>query len=92
MPPCLTFSIMRYGSRVSGAIPGKKLHPLLHFGVVANEEGAFGPQSTTAGQFTLFLMQIICIVLSYSIELCAKNKNKKSLKKQLHKKVNVNVQ
>ena len=35
IPPCLTFSIIRYGSRVTGAIQEKELHPPLHLGVVA---------------------------------------------------------
>ena len=34
MVPCLTLSIIRGGSKVSGAIQGKELYPLLHFDVV----------------------------------------------------------
>ena len=40
MPPYLTLSIIRYGSRVKCG--GKKQHPPLYFRVVANEKGAFG--------------------------------------------------
>ena len=38
MTPRLTLSIMRYRSRVSGAIPEKEV---AHFGVVAIQKGAF---------------------------------------------------
>ena len=38
---CLTLSIIRYASRVSGRIQGKELHPPLNLGVVAIEKGAF---------------------------------------------------
>ena len=51
MPPGLILSFM-YESRVSGAIQGRGWHPLLHFGVVAFEKGAFGSFSITVGQLT----------------------------------------
>ena len=35
----------------SGAIQGKELRPLLHFGVVAIEKGAFGSPSTTVANY-----------------------------------------
>ena len=35
MPPSLTLSMIRYGSRVRGDISGKEWCPLLHHGVVA---------------------------------------------------------
>ena len=41
IPPCLTLSIIRYVSRVSGAIQGKEWHSLLHLSVVTIEKGAF---------------------------------------------------
>ena len=41
MPPCLTLSIIRYESRVSGAIQGKEFYLPLYLGVVANEKAAF---------------------------------------------------
>ena len=50
MPLCLTRSILRYGSRVSGAIQEKELDPLLYLGVVVIEKGAFGSSSTIVGQ------------------------------------------
>ena len=37
-PPCLSVSISRYRSRVSGAIQGKEWYPPLHFGVEAVEK------------------------------------------------------
>ena len=52
MPPYLTLRIVKYGSRVSGTIQGKKECSLLHIGVVAIEKGAFGAPSRTAGQLT----------------------------------------
>ena len=42
MLPCLTLSIIRYGSRISGAIQGKEKRPLQHLGVVAIENGSLG--------------------------------------------------
>ena len=56
IPPCLTLSIIRYGSRVkwrqswewSSALP-------LHLGVVAIEKGAFGSPSTMVANFTYLL-------------------------------------
>ena len=54
MPPCLTLSIIRYGSRVGGAIQKKEYHPTLHFGVVAIEKRAFRVPLTTIGQFTIY--------------------------------------
>ena len=50
--PCLTLSIIKYGSRVSGTIQGKKLRSPQHFGEVAIEKGAFGSPSSTVGQLT----------------------------------------
>ena len=35
---CLSLSIIRYGSRVSGDNPGKEKHPPLHLSVVAIEK------------------------------------------------------
>ena len=52
MPPFLTFSIIRYRSRVSGAFQGREYLTDLHLGVVAIEKKAFGSPSTTVGQYT----------------------------------------
>ena len=53
MPPCLTLSILRFRSRVSGAIPGKQKRLPLHLGVVAIEKGAFGrPRIQSANSVT----------------------------------------
>ena len=46
MPPCLSLSIMRCGSRVKCSNPGKEWRPPLHLGVVAIEKGDFGSPST----------------------------------------------
>ena len=53
IPPCLTLSIIRYVSRLRGAIRGKEENPPLKFGVVAIEKGAFGSHSTMVANFTL---------------------------------------
>ena len=50
MPPCLTFSIIRYRSRVKWSNPWK--------GVVANEKGAFGSPLTTVANFTFTYIYI----------------------------------
>ena len=55
MPPCLTLSIIRYGSRVKQSNPGKEQRPPLHLGVVAIEKGAFGLPSTMVANFTFYL-------------------------------------
>ena len=52
MPPCLTFSIIRYGSGVKWSNIGNGVPPSLHLGVVANDEGAFGSLSTMVANFT----------------------------------------
>ena len=50
MPSCLTLSIIRLRSRISGVILGKQYHPFLHLNVVAIEKRAFGSLSTTVGR------------------------------------------
>ena len=53
MPPCLTFSIIRYESRVSEVTQGKEQCSPLHPAVVAIEKGAFGrPRLQTANTYT----------------------------------------
>ena len=47
MFPCLTISIIRHVSRVSGATQGKEKCPPQHFGVEAIEKRVFGSPSTT---------------------------------------------
>ena len=44
-PPCLTFSFIRYVSRVKCNNPEKRVPPYLHLCVVAIEKGAFGMSS-----------------------------------------------
>ena len=50
MSPCLTLSIIRYGSRVKGSNPEKWVAHPLHLCVVAIEKGAFGSPSTKGRQ------------------------------------------
>ena len=52
IPPCLTLSIIRYGSRVKWSNPGNGVAPPLHLGVVAIEKGAFVSPSTMVANFT----------------------------------------
>ena len=53
MPPCLTLSIIRYGSRVKWSNP-------LHLGVVAIEKGAFKSPSTMVINFTYYIYIDFC--------------------------------
>ena len=46
---------LRYGSRVSGAMQRKELHPSLYFSVVAIEKGAFWSPSTILGQLYIYI-------------------------------------
>ena len=69
MPPCLTLSIIRYGSKVSGAIQGKELYPHLHFSVLAIEKGAFKSLSTMFGQL-LYIYYIVNKPLSIYTRTC----------------------
>ena len=46
MLPCLTLSIIRYGSRVKWGNPRKRVRPSWHLSVLAIEKGAFGSPST----------------------------------------------
>ena len=55
-PPCLTFSIIRYGSSVKWSNPGKGIVPSLHLVVVANEKEALGLPSTKITDFTLIVL------------------------------------
>ena len=51
MPLCLTLSIIRYSSRVSGVIQGIATPAIpLHLSVVVIKKGAFRSPSTTVGQ------------------------------------------
>ena len=50
MPPYLTLNIIRYGSRISGAIQGKEQHPPLHISAAPIEKGAFRSPLTMVGQ------------------------------------------
>ena len=58
IPPCLTFSNIRYVPYKSGAIHGKEYHPPLHLGVVAIEKGAFWSPSTMVDNYTFYLLYI----------------------------------
>ena len=54
MPPCLTLSILRYGSRVKWSNLEKGVAPPQHLVVVAIENGAFRSLSTTVANFTFY--------------------------------------
>ena len=55
IPPCLTFSIIRYGSRVKCVNPGKAI-----------EKGAFRSPSTTVANFTIYIYIIYISVLRHT--------------------------
>ena len=55
MPPCLTLSIIRYGSRVKWSNPGKGVALSLHLGVVAIEKGALWSPSTMVANLLTIL-------------------------------------
>ena len=66
MPPCLTLSIIRYGSRVKWSNPGKGVVPSLKLGVVAIEKGVFGSPLTTVANFTLLYIYIYIYIYIYT--------------------------
>ena len=70
MPPCLTLSIIRYGSRVKWSNPGKELRPPIHHDVVAIEKGAFGSPLTMVANFTFFTFYIIYIYIYMCVCVC----------------------
>ena len=55
---CLTLSIIRYWSKVSGAIQGKEWRPILLLDVVGIEKGAFGSPSSTVSQLIYIYIYI----------------------------------
>ena len=67
MPPYLTLSIIRYGSRVKQSNPGKEQRPPQHIGVVAIEKGAFGLPSTMV---TIYICIYSSKFLLKTMELC----------------------
>ena len=61
MPPCLTLSFIRYGSRVKWSNPGKELCPPLHIGVVAIEKELLSHPRLKGDNFTyLSLLSQYC--------------------------------
>ena len=58
IPPYLTFSIIRCGSRIKWSNPGKGVVPSLHNGEVTIEKGAFGSPLATVANFTLYIENI----------------------------------
>ena len=72
MSPCLTLSIIRYESRVSGAIQGKELRCPLYLGVVAIEKGAFGWPSTTVDQHIYIYIYIYISMIEIEHEYIRK--------------------
>ena len=69
-----SLNIIRYGSRISGAIQGKEYHPPLHLGVVAIEKGAFGLPSTTVSQLTNFNVESILIHKIFTVLYAQKSR------------------
>ena len=57
-PLCLTFSIIRYGLRISGTIQGKEWRATLHLAVVAIEKRVFKSTSTTVGQLIYMYVRV----------------------------------
>ena len=68
IPSCLTLCILRYGSRVSGAIQGKELHRPQHLSVVVIERGAFGSPSIPVTKFTFIKENSILFLMFEFIE------------------------
>ena len=66
MPPCLTLSIIRQGSRVKWSNPGNGVAPPLHLSVVAIEKGAFRSPSSKVTNFTYLLL---CMIFYLSLYL-----------------------
>ena len=70
IPPCLTLSIIRYGSRVKWSNPGKGVAPPLHLGVVAIEKGALGSPSTMVANFIYIYIQIYILTFMNTYASC----------------------
>ena len=77
MPPCLTFSIIRYRSRINEGIQGKKVVSLpWHLSVVAFEKRTFGSPLTKVGKkkkiisfLASFFTQIFADVFYWSVSV-----------------------
>ena len=71
MLPCLSLSIIRYGSRESGAIKGEVYRPSLILGVVAIEKEAFGSPSTLVGQlmyiYSIYMFVCVCACVGWLV-------------------------
>ena len=64
----LNTGIIKYGSRVSGAIQGKELHPPPHLGVVAIEKGAFGSLLTMVGQLAHIIWNFCSCLFAWNFD------------------------
>ena len=69
MPHCLTLNIIKYRSKVSGAIQRKELHHPLHLGVVAIEKGALVSLSSKVCQLTTYINIYTFILKSKSTQM-----------------------
>ena len=79
MRPCLTLSIIRYGSRVSGAIQGKESRPPLHLDVVSYRKGSLRVTLDYGRQLYIYWILIwFALVLSH-INHCRSFNAKSSL-------------
>ena len=59
MPPCLTLSIIRYGSKVKWSNPEKGVAPFPHLSVVVIEKGASMSPSTTVAKLNNWLIGLV---------------------------------
>ena len=67
MPPCLTHSIIRYGSRVKWSNPGKGVVPSPTHRCCSYRKRAFGSLSTMVANFTFtYSICAVLILLSYN--------------------------
>ena len=65
MPPYFTLSIIKYGTRISGAILGMEQRPLLHPGVAAIEKGVFClPRLRSDNLYIYIYIYIYILILS----------------------------
>ena len=62
MPPCLTFSIVKYISRVKWSDPGKGVAPPQHLGEVASGKEVFSLPLTMVTNFT-YIYVCVCVCL-----------------------------
>ena len=73
MRPCLTLSIIRYGSRVKWSNPGKGVVPSLHLGAIAIEKGGVRLPSTMAANLpnlNIYVCVCVCVYMHMYAYIC----------------------